>query len=49
MSWLSICLTVSRPTPTMISTAVPPNGKFWFLPLPVMPRKKLGSTAMIPR
>ena len=29
MSWLSICLTVSSPTPTMISTAVPPNGKFW--------------------
>ena len=29
LSWLSICFTVSRPTPTMIRTAVPPNGKFW--------------------
>ena len=26
MSWLSICFTVSRPTPIMISTAVPPLG-----------------------
>jgi hypothetical protein len=49
MSWLSICFTVSSPTPTMIRTAVPPNGKFWFWPLPVMPRKKFGSTAMTPR
>jgi hypothetical protein len=27
MSWDSICFTVSKPTPIMIRTAVPPNGK----------------------
>ena len=29
MSWLSICFEVSRPTPTRISTDVPPNGKLF--------------------
>ena len=28
-SWLSICFTVSSPTPTMIRIEVPPKGKFW--------------------
>ena len=26
MSWLSICFTVSRPTPTMMMIEEPPNG-----------------------
>src|ERR1700712_4770287 len=49
MSWVSICFTVSSPTPTMMSTEVPPNGKFWLLPLPVSDRNRFGRIAMKPR
>src|SRR5262249_24331958 len=46
-SWLSICFTVSSPTPTAIRMLAPPNGKFWVAPTSAS--AIIGISAMIPR